>query len=189
MAHGGNTGLKACAGVAAAFLLLVTGCGSSGEDKPGPPKASTSEDSGKKEKAAAERAALAAYRGMWDAQVEANSAGTMAKAKLGEYVIGEAARKVISGFTYYNEHGLAFKERPGTAPKVSAVDVDSAVHTATITDCVDMTGVVVRRATGKPIAVAKEDVRRPWTAEATTAKAGGTEWRITDYTIDRDRTC
>lgn len=189
MAHGGNTGLKACAGVAAAFLLLVTGCGSSDEDKPGPPKASTSEDSGKKEKAAAERAALAAYRGMWDAQVEAYSSGSMAKARLGEYTTGEAAQKIIDAFTYYNQQGLAFKGKPAMGPKVSAVDLGSDLHTATISDCVDMAGVVVRRATGKPLALAKNGDRHPWTARATTAKAGGTEWRITDYTIDKDRTC
>ncbi|WP_406451545.1 hypothetical protein OG782_16215 [Streptomyces sp. NBC_00876] len=167
----------------------MTGCSSSGGDEPAPPRASATHDDGQKERSVAQRRALAAYRGMWDAQVEAYSSGSMAKARLGDYTTGDAASMIINLFTYYNEHGLAFKGGPVTNPKVSAVNVGSEVDTATISDCVDMTGVVVRRATGKPIAVAKEDTRRPWTAKATTAKSGGTEWRISDYTIDKDRTC
>ncbi|MEW2127560.1 hypothetical protein AB0891_28010 [Streptomyces sp. NPDC007259] len=189
MARGKKSGLMACAGAAACLLALATGCGSSGGGKSAEPTPSASKDDGKKERAAAGRDALAAYRGMWDTQVEAYSSGSMKNAKLGDYTTGDAAAKIIEGFTYYNDHGLAFKGRPDTAPKVSAVDVTSDVHTATITDCVDMTGVVVRRSTGKPIAVAKEDTRRPWTIQATTAKDGKGGWRIADYTIDKDRTC
>ncbi|MFJ8073891.1 hypothetical protein ACIQ7Q_08150 [Streptomyces sp. NPDC096176] len=191
MAHGENAALKACTGAAAAVLLLLTGCSSSGEEEPGPPKASsTAQGKEQKERSAAERGALAAYRGMWDAQVKAYSTGSMENARLGDYTTGEAAKNVISAFTYYNGRGLTFKGKPKVTPKVTAIDVKSDPYTATISDCVDTTDyVLVKRTSGKPVAVAEDDNRRPWTATATTAKAGGTEWRISDYTIDKDRTC
>ncbi|MCX0244604.1 MULTISPECIES: hypothetical protein [Streptomyces] len=189
MARGKKSGLMACAGAAVCLLVLAAGCGSSGDEKHPEPKASAGKDDGEKKRAAAERDALAAYRGMWDAQVEAYSSGSMKNAKLGDYTTGDAAAMIIESFTYYNANDLAFKGRPDTSPKVSAVDVASSVHTATIDDCVDMTGVLIRRSSGKPIARAKEGDRHPWTARATTAKDGKGGWRITDYTIDRDRPC
>ncbi|TXS06948.1 hypothetical protein EAO73_03745 [Streptomyces sp. col6] len=189
MARGKKSGLMACAGAAACLLVLATGCGSSGGGKSAEPTPSASKDDGKKERAAAGRDALAAYRGMWDVQVEAYSSGSMKNAKLRDYTTGDAAAMIIETFTYYNANGLAFKGGPDTAPKVSAIDVASSVHTATIEDCVDMTGVLVQRSSGKPIARAKEGDRHPWTVEATTAKDGKGGWRITDYTIDKDRAC
>ncbi|MFC8532430.1 hypothetical protein ACFUJY_00500 [Streptomyces sp. NPDC057249] len=189
MARGKKTGLMACSGMAACLLVLATGCGAKDDEKPAGPTASATADDGAKQRAAAERGALAAYRGMWDAQVKAYSTGSMKDVKLSDYTTGDASAKIIDSFTYYKETGIAFKGGPDTSPKVSAVDVTSPVHTATITDCVDMTGIVVRRSTGKPIAGAKEDNRRPWTVRATTAKGGKGGWRINDYTIDKDRTC
>ncbi|WP_327325211.1 hypothetical protein OG735_23960 [Streptomyces sp. NBC_01210] len=190
MTYGESAARRVCAGGAAALVLLLTGCSSSGGDEPGPPKASGGQDKEQKERAEAERKALAAYRGMWDAQVEAYSSGSMKKARLGDYTTGEAAENIIGAFTYYQGRGLTFTGKPTVTPKVTAVDVKADPHTATITDCVDTTNyVLVKRATGKPVTVDKDDTRRPWTAKATTAKAGGAEWRITDYTIDKDRTC
>ncbi|MFF5334739.1 hypothetical protein [Streptomyces sp. NPDC013181] len=189
MARGGKSGLMACAGVAACLLVLAAGCGSPKDGKPADPAPSTGADDGGKKRAAAEKGALAAYRGMWDAQVEAYSSGSLKDARLSDYTTGDAAANIVEAFTYYKERDLAFKGGPVTEPKVSAVDVTSSVHTATIDDCVDMTGVLVRRSTGKPIAKAKEGDRHPWTATATTAKDGKGGWRISDYTIDRDRAC
>lgn len=189
MARGKKTGLMACSGMASCLLVLAAGCGAQDEDKPAKPTASATVDAGAKKRAAAGRDALAAYRGMWDAQVKAYSTGSMKDVKLGEYTTGDAAAMIIDVFTYYKDRGIAFTGAPVTSPKVTAVDVSSPVHTATITDCVDVTGIVVRRATGKPIGGPKEDNRRPWTAQATTAKDGKGGWRISDYTIDKDRTC
>ncbi|MFB8207907.1 MULTISPECIES: hypothetical protein [unclassified Streptomyces] len=190
MARGKKAGLMACSGMAVCLLVLATGCGAKDEKKPAEPTASATKDDGAtKKRAAAERDALAAYRGMWEAQTKAYSTGSMKDVKLSEYTTGNAAANIIEGFTYYQKTGIAFTGPPVISPKVTAVDVDSSVHTATITDCVDVTGIVVRRATGKPIAGVKEDDRRPWTAKATTAKDGKGGWRIVDYTIDKDRTC
>ncbi|WP_260696724.1 hypothetical protein [Streptomyces sp. 130] len=190
MARGKKTGLMACSGVAACLLVLAAGCGAEDDGKPSGPTASATRDDGaEKKRAAAERDALAAYRGMWKAQTKAYSTGSMKGVELGDYTTGDAAAHIVEAFTYYQKTDIAFTGPPVISPKVTAVDVDSSVHTATITDCVDVTGIVVRRATGKPIAGAKEDDRRPWTAKATTAKDGKGGWRIVDYTIDKDRTC
>ncbi|QKG24567.1 hypothetical protein ACTIVE_6214 [Actinomadura verrucosospora] len=124
---------------------------------------------------------------MWAAQVEAYSSGTMKNARLGDYTTGDAAASIISALTYYNKRGLAFKGKPVIAPKVTSVDIASDPRTATISDCVDMTGVLVRRATGELLPKTEDD-RRPWTAQATTAR-GGNDWRIARYTIDKTRTC
>ncbi|WNI24060.1 hypothetical protein [Streptomyces sp. ITFR-16] len=192
MARGSSTGLKACTGTAAALLLLVAGCGSPGGDEPDAPKATAgrgsrgSEDIGRQEKAADGRDALAAYRGMWDVQVEAYSSGSMPQEKPAAYTTGDATVQITDALTYYNQQGLAFEGRPVTDPEVSGVDTSSAVHSATITDCVDVTGIVVRRATGKPLPATKDD-RRPWTAKAM-AGSGGAGWRISDYTIDKNHT-
>ncbi|MEV3924102.1 hypothetical protein [Actinomadura coerulea] len=172
------------AGVTAALLLLSVGCSSSRNREPDAPPAQSKD---RQARAEAEAKALAAYRGMWDTQFEAYSSGTMRNARLGDYTTGEAAKSIISVLTYYNQQGLTFKTRPVIAPKVTSVDVTSDPRTATISDCVDMTGVVVRRATGEHLPASKDD-RRPWTAHATTAK-GGADWRINAYTIDKTRTC
>jgi len=184
-----NAVRRAYIGAAAVVFLLATGCDSSGDDKSAKPTASATQSKEQEERAAAESAALAAYRGMWDAQVEAYASGSMKNAKLGDYTTGSATTKIINTSAYYQHKGFAITGKPKLAPKVTAVDIESASHTATISDCVDLTDyVLVRRATGEPVTVDKGDSRRPWTAKAVTAK-GGREWRIADYTIHKDRTC
>ncbi|MBO2458052.1 hypothetical protein [Actinomadura violacea] len=182
------------AGVTAALLVLSVGCGSSSDREPDAPHAastaqdkSTGQDKGQQAKAEAGAKALAAYRGMWATQFKAYSSGSMKNAGLGDYTTGDAAASIISVLTYYNKVGLSFKTKPVISPKVTSVDIASDPRTATISDCVDMTGVLVRRATGELLPATKDD-RRPWTAQATTAK-GGTDWRISGYTIDKTRSC
>jgi hypothetical protein len=170
MAHGENAVRWEWVAAAAAGLLLVTGCGSAGDDEPDQPKSSATQSKEETGRATAEHGALDAYRGMWDAQVEAYASGSMENAKLGDYTTGDAATNIISAFDYYTQKGLTLKGKPVLEPKVTAVDVKSDPYTATISDCVDTTDyVLVDRATGKPATVDKEDARRPLTAKATTA--------------------
>ncbi|MFE9968244.1 hypothetical protein [Streptomyces sp. NPDC005525] len=129
-------------------------------------------------------AVLTVYRKMWAAQVKAYSSGTLKGVGLEGVAGGKALSKVRVTALYYQEHGSVMKGEPELSPKVTAISKGSQ---AEITDCIDSTHYVqVNKKTGKRVGLLDENRRHVATYEARTI--AGT-WLITDFDIDRDRTC
>lgn len=129
-------------------------------------------------------AVVSAYRQMWAAQVKAYSSGTLKGAGLEEAAGDKALSKIKVTALYYQEHGSIMKGEPELSPKVTSI---TAGKQAQITDCIDSTHYVqVNKKTGKPIGLI--DVNRRHVATYTARTLAG-RWLITDFDIDRDRTC
>ena len=173
-------------GVAA--VLLLAGCGGDpSDDASSSPAASVSASPSTDPQAAAKASVLTVYRKMWDAQVKVYASGTLKDSDLETYAADKALSKIKVTALYYQQHGSVMKGKPTLSPKVTAINATKQPHSATITDCVDTTDYVqVDKKTKKPVGTLDGNRRHVATFKANPI-AG--KWRITDFDIDRDRTC
>ncbi|MFI2373163.1 hypothetical protein [Streptomyces sp. NPDC018833] len=179
----------------AAVLLLgtIAGCSSSGEParadstpkgtaSPKAPPSMSAEDKAKEQ-------VLAAYRGLSAVRSEAYSTGKVDNAKLQEYARDKAASGVVVAVAWYEKRGLKVVGKPQLAPEVTAVNLEAKPRTAVLSDCLDTSkSDTVYKTTGKSAIKkdSKEPRRKPVTAKAVTV---GDRWLISEYEIDRSRSC
>lgn len=86
---------------------------------------------------------LRAYQGFWAAQVEALNSGQVTGSGLQTYATGAALSAVDSNSFRLTQAGLRMSGQPTRNPQVtaiSAIAAGSGVQTATIEDCLDVTG-------------------------------------------------
>jgi hypothetical protein len=122
---------------------------------------------------------------MWAAQVRAYSSGSITGAGLEDVAGDKALSKIKVTAAYYEDQGVATQGAPALQPRVTAVD--PASRTATISDCIDSSHFVqVDAETRKPLKLT--DTNRRHVATYTARIVSG-RWLITDFTIERDRTC
>jgi len=137
--------------------------------------------------AAAKATVLTVYQKMWDAQVKAYSSGTLKNAGLESVAADQALAKIKVTALYYQDHGTIMKGKPKLSPKVASISTGTDSDTVTITDCIDSTNYMqVYKKTGKPVGTVDSNRRHVATY---TARTIATKWLITDFDIDRDRTC
>ena len=86
---------------------------------------------------------LRAYQGYWAAQVQALNSGQVAGSGLQTFATGAALSAVDANSFRLTQAGLVMSGQPRRDPAVTAVgtaDPASGVQTATIQDCLDVTG-------------------------------------------------
>src|SRR4051794_15435590 len=86
---------------------------------------------------------LRAYTGYWTAQVKALNSGQLAGAGLGTYVTGAALSAANANSFRLTRAGMLMTGQPLHNPVVTAlgpIDSTTGSQTATLTDCVDVTG-------------------------------------------------
>ncbi|MCZ7458223.1 hypothetical protein [Streptomyces sp. WMMC940] len=132
---------------------------------------------------------LAAYRGMNEVSYGAFRTGKLDNAELQKYARDKAATGVVVSLNWYQERGLKVVGEPLHAPKVTAIDLKGVPKAAVLSDCLDTTkSDTVYKSTGKSAIRkdSKEPRRKPVTAKAVTV---GDRWLISEYEIDRSRSC
>ncbi|GGV70828.1 hypothetical protein GCM10010277_82200 [Streptomyces longisporoflavus] len=90
---------------------------------------------------------------------------------------------------WYKQRGLKVVGEPRTAPGINSVDLHGKPKTAVLSDCLDSSpSDTVYKSTGKSAVIkgSQEPDRRPVTAKAA---AVGDRWLISEYEVDRTRTC
>lgn len=173
------------AGLAAASVLLGAGCSSDGSgDTPADmPPASPTPSLGPRD--AAERDAVGAYRGMWDAFVEAGKISDPDAPDLRKYASDQALRLIVSALYTDREQGKVTKGDLVLNPKVSEVKPVSAPTEATVLDCVDSTGWLKYKAPGGLV----DD--KPGGKHRTTAtvKFADATWKVSSFILEESGTC
>ncbi|MCY0929326.1 hypothetical protein OTB20_24625 [Streptomyces sp. H27-H1] len=138
---------------------------------------------------AAKEQILSAYQGLDSVTSKAFETGELDNAELQKYARDKAAVGVSMALAWYKQRGLKVIGRSAHDPKVTALDLVGDPKTAVVSDCHDTTGSdTVYTATGKS-AIRQDSTeprRKPVTAKAMLV---GNQWLISDYDVDRSRTC
>jgi len=170
---------------------LATGCGSSdkSDDTPSPSTApqTTSASPGPDRTAEAKTQAVAAYEDMWRTAVQVYTSGSLTNPDLAKYATDKALSNIKVTGAYYQDHGMTVQGEPSLAPRATSVSFAKKPYAVNITDCVDSTHYLeVYRATGKAVHSPAGSRRHVVTA---VVGFNGTSWIVSDFTIERDRTC
>lgn len=175
------------AGVVVAMGVVAAGCHSSGpSSRPSHSQTSApSTTSSLSPSAAAERDALMAYRGMWDAWVEAGKTSNPDAPALRTYLSGEALKLIVGALATNQHNQYVTLGNVSISPTVSEVKPRETPTEATVRDCVNTENWLNNKASGGLV----NDVpggRRDMTA--TVSRMDGV-WKVTTFQIGRVGTC
>ncbi|WP_236718301.1 hypothetical protein [Actinoplanes sp. TFC3] len=174
------------AGLLAASVLLAAGCSADKETSvpasPPPVPSSAPSIAGS---AKAEQDALVAYRGLWNAFVEAGKTSDAESAGLRTYASGNALKLIVSSLYTDKELGKITKGEVALQPKVVKRTPEVSPAALTIEDCVDATRWLEYKASGglwddKPggkhrnTAIIKKQQDGAWRVDAFALRGSGT---------------
>lgn len=170
---------------AVALLLAVAGCTSEDGNKPsdpaeGAPSLQAPTPATSDPVSEAEHAALEAYRGMWDAYVEAISIPDPELAELARFAAADALTVLVDGLEQVERDGLAGRGDVVLDPEVAELSPPDAPTAAEIVDCVDTSGSELYRVDGRPYEDTPGGLRL---AEATARSLGGGEWKVIGFAL------
>lgn len=131
------------------------------------------------------------FRHMREEEAKAYNLGYTSKTKFDRYAANPALGKTNSELFDYRQAGVIFTGKPKSEFEVTAIDLENNPHKATITECFDITGWrPVLKATGKDVGTKGQVSRYTITSTAQIVGQGtSAAWMITDYTVDKARTC
>jgi hypothetical protein len=161
-------------------LLLVAGCSAKPATEVSEPAATPSASS-----PGQDAAVLAAYRGMWDAYVQAAKTSDADAPELRRYASGDALRRIVSALIVNKNEGAVTLGTLNLDPHVNAVETAPAPTTATVLDCVDTTKWLVYRASGG-LWDDKPGGRHRNTAKVVYADGS---WKVDTFVLEAAGTC
>lgn len=135
---------------------------------------------------AAEEAALEAYRGMWDAYVEAISIPDPELPALMRFAADDAFTVLVDGLEQVERDGLAGRGDVVLDPQVNELSPPDAPTTAEITDCVDTSDTELYRRDGEPYHDTPGGLRR---AEATVREVDSSTWKVVGFALYEVGSC
>ncbi|MFJ4674795.1 hypothetical protein [Kitasatospora sp. NPDC088783] len=131
--------------------------------------------------------AVTAYQGWWDVQVKVLGRSDSDGTPLRQYATGAAFTDTVISLTQLHDNGLVMVGQPRTSPVLKSLDLQANPPTATIGDCLDVSGWHQADATSKEIKDPQQRLSRyPATA---VMKKYGNRWLIADFTREVDKTC
>jgi hypothetical protein len=176
--------LQAVAAGAVALLVAVAGCTSSGVEPSEPvgtrPTLRAPSTPADDPVAAAEHAALDAYRGMWDAYVAAIGIPDPEHPDLRRFAAGDALGVLVEGMESVQRDGLAGRGDVVLDPEVTTLMPAGIPTEAEIVDCVDDSGTELYRLDGQPFDDTPGGFRR---AEATIHELDGGAWKVVGFAL------
>jgi hypothetical protein len=135
----------------------------------------------------AQRDALAAYLGMWDAFVTAAATSDWQSPKLSQYATGLALSTLSRGLNADRDKGLVSKGSPTHNAQLSSVEPAANPVKVTISDCSDSTNALKYRADdGQP---ANDGAGGRRLIKATVEKQADGSWKVTDFGVQGVGTC
>lgn len=170
------------------FLVAAIGAcdgGEAGEDAPpAAPASPTGLDGGST--ASPEEAALATYRGMWQAYAKAGLTADPQEPDLARYATGQALSTLTSGLTNLRKDGKVIKGEYRSAPQVVGASPSTAPTTISVQDCLDTTGFLTyKAATGALV----NDIPGGNRAVRATVARDGDVWKVSSFGAQEVGTC
>jgi hypothetical protein len=172
------------------MLTVTAGCGDKetrAEESPATPTLSAEASATRTVDpvAAGSQAAMAAYRGMWDAFIAASNAGATAPPALVESTAGTALAKLNKGLALNKSRGQTTRGKPTMAPSLTSIGPTASPTSATIIDCVDGSRWLLYKSNGQ-LADDEPGGRRRVTATVTRTSQ---TWKVTSFAIQQVGTC
>jgi hypothetical protein len=171
-------------GAVVTFALIATGCSSdgSGGTPPPTPSATPSLDA----RAAAERDALAAYVGMWQAMAKAGEVPDPDAPELRQFAADRALARIVDVIFTYRETGVVTRGAPVTNAHVTGVSPAEAPTEVTVADCGDSTNWTKhKKATGELI---EDDPRGRRNITAVVKIVDGS-WKVVSFDVGDIGSC
>ena len=176
-----------------AVLVLITvgallgGCRSDGDARPttSPVSVTSSPSPSVSASTAADADALVAYRGMWNAFVEAAKVPDPSVPVLRQYASDDALKMIVGSLVIDRDQGKVVKGPLIINPSVTSLKPADRPTEATITDCVDDTNWLEYKKSGE--LWNKEPGGKHHTT-ATVKLAGGV-WKVSSFTLEVKGTC
>jgi hypothetical protein len=174
-------------GLVAASVLLGAGCslGKSGGTPADTPPTTASATPSLGPSAAAERDALAAYRGMWNAFVEAGKVSDPDAPDLRKYASDQALKLIVSALYTNREQKEVILGELKIDPKVTALTPSDAPKEAKILDCVNDEKWLEYKASGG----LASDVPGGKHRTNATIKRGVEGWKVSSFILEGSGTC
>jgi hypothetical protein len=174
-------------GVVAVSVLFSAGCRSSKPAKtpnttPSPPTSATPSVG---PSAAAERDALAAYRGMWSAVVEAGKTSDPDAPDLRKYASDQALKLIVSSLYTDRDRQLVSQGELKIDPKVMALTPADAPTEVTVLDCVNDEKWLKYKASGGLV----NDVPGGRHRTTATIKRTPDGWKVASFILKEGGTC
>lgn len=132
-----------------------------------------------------EELVLRAYRGMWDAYVEAGKTSDPDAPDLRRYASDNALKLIVSALVTNREAKKIILGDLKIDPKVTAVKEGDNPPTATVADCVDSTKWLVHKTSGE-LWDNEPGAKHRATATVTLSADG---WKVSQFTLERGGTC
>lgn len=135
----------------------------------------------------AEQKSIEAYRGMWDAYVEAAATSDWRSPYLSRFATGTALTTLTQGLHTASDKGLVSRGQPLLQPSVISVEPQGTPTKATVTDCGDSTGWTQQRVdNGAPADVEPGGKRR---INAVVEKQVDQSWKVVDFGVHEVGSC
>lgn len=135
---------------------------------------------------AAEEAALEAYRGMWNAYVEAISIPNPELPALARFASDDALAVLVDGLEQVERDGLAGRGDVVLDPELTSLSPSAAPTAVEIADCVDTSESELYRRDGRPYEDTPGGLRR---AEATVREVDSDEWKVVGFALYEVGSC
>jgi hypothetical protein len=180
-------GTAVVSGVAVALVLLA-GCDDNG-DHPSPassaPGRTGSLPTSLAPSGVAAQAAIIAYRGMWNAWVEAGKTSDSESPALRTYASGDALKLIVSALLTHKQNQQVSLGEPVVDPKVTEVKPADAPTEATISDCVNDEKWLLYKASGGLV----NDVPGGRHNMTATVTATNGTWQVSYFKLGKVGTC
>lgn len=152
-----------------------------------PPATSTTSPTTAPPTSKAKRAALSAYRGMWQDFAAAGTTSDWQSSSLGRHATGTALNKMSRSLYADHVNGLVTKGKPALNPHVSSVDSPGEPSKIVVTDCGDSTHWLKYHADNGKLADSKPGGRQ--LINAVVEKQADGSWKVSDYGVHGVGTC
>ncbi|WP_245849097.1 hypothetical protein [Lentzea kentuckyensis] len=176
--------------IATGAIIMLTSCDSKPASTSNPATAQPPPSTVPSAPTAAEQAqrdALAAYLGMWDAFVAAAATSDGQSSKLSQYATGFALSTLSQGLKADRDNGFVSKGSPNHNAQVSSVEPLANPVKVTIGDCSDSTNALKYRVdNGEP---ADDGAGGRRFIKATVEKQADGSWKVTSFGVQGVGTC
>ncbi|MFF4339273.1 hypothetical protein ACFY00_04930 [Kitasatospora sp. NPDC001540] len=131
--------------------------------------------------------AVTAYQAWWRVQIDVLGRSDSDVTPLRQYATGSAFTDTVISLTQLHDAKLVMTGEPRTAPTLKSLDLQANPPTATVADCLDVSGWHQADATSKGIKDPQQRLSRfPATA---VLKKYGNRWLVADFTREVAETC
>ena len=169
---------------AIAAIVVLAGCDKS-TSTPAPAESSISRASPTVSVDPTAEAALAAYRGMWDAWVEAGKTSDPDAEELRTYASGDALKTIVSALLTHREQGEVSLGEISIDPQIASVDSIGTPAVVAVSDCVNAEQWLMYKTTGELV---DDEPGGKHNMTATVTPVDNL-WKVTYFELGRSGTC